>query len=204
MKKNFRVKKTVSLLLSSVPLTGLLLSACGRNFDFSGVKTLKIQLPFDAREGKGPQYPTFQKVVKRYNDWFRSKQPELERQGYLPVTTTAIDGYELNAKDLSTKLVTRDYASLPNLTFGYGSTVYDVARNNLAFDFNSVPRLREAYNPDFLTINQNIAQVDRNGLYLLPMGVSTNLMYVNRLVMNYLLEEALKQDGFTVKSEDAD
>lgn len=206
MKKFQKKKSWTAFVFGGSLLTSTILSACVNNsgFDFSSIRSIKVILPFDTRPTGGPQYPTFVEITKKYNDWFNANKKDLSLKGYMPVETVPIKGFSLNEKTITTNLAANDFASLPNLTFGFGSTVYEIAKKKLEMNFNIIPNVKKAYNSAFIESSRNISQLSPNGLYLLPMGISTNILYINKAVLNYLLTEALKETNFTIKQEDVE
>ncbi|UUD37764.1 P80 family lipoprotein [Mycoplasmoides fastidiosum] len=201
-------------------MSSLILAACGggvsRNQD-----EIVLGLPWDESDRR---VANLQRHLDNYKAEL-DKNPEMKAQGYLPVRITTTPGsYGVFTRTLSSNLNVGNESAIPNLTLNYPALVSVLAQRGRQLDFNvettpvigkkvtfqennqqkSVDMVSDKFDTnlissEFLKINSEIrgVETDKNNVYLLPVGVSSEILYLSKPVLNYLLNEALKNGAST-------
>lgn len=177
-------------------------------------------------------FKAFKLIADRYNAMIDANPQKAAAQGYKKVRPVGLsNGYGYISNFVTTNIISNNEKQVPNLVFGYGSTVAGLARYKRELNFaektvnesetvtytdkngNTVTEKKEDDHlktddliSSFLTISQNYfwnkdTDAFTNGIYFVP-SVSSEALYLDRDLFHYLVGEAIKAKKVTIKSGD--
>ncbi|WP_462217861.1 P68 family surface lipoprotein [Mycoplasmoides genitalium] len=176
-----KLKGFLAVGVSVFGFSGLLM-ACSVVSQFDQVDDGKIKLASSLTSKRTAE--ALETVVKKYND---TKDP-----GDYPIEIVQIaGGYDGGKKDVQTKVSTKDKNNFYNLILNYPEIVSTLSRSKMALNFDGVNV--DKLHPNFLSFNSRIGGIRDDGIYAIPISMSTDLMVINGPVLHYILNSARKE-----------
>ncbi|KDE43539.1 hypothetical protein NPL6_03520 [Metamycoplasma hyosynoviae] len=201
MKKNklFTIASLTSI--GAIASMSPMLISCGKKpFDQKNDGKLVISTGFSSTNSQGK---ALAKVIAMYNDWIGYdtknnlwKATNKKAEGYMPVFSKANpNGYSTN--EISSKLQSKDKAGFYNILVNYPSAAALLAewKMNLAIDDADYESF--GFASSFKTINDSIAFNTEKKKWVIPLGRSSEMGSVNKIVMGKILSD-LKTKGATL------
>ncbi|ENX51290.1 P68 family surface lipoprotein [Mesomycoplasma flocculare] len=216
-------KSKISNKIRSIFLTSLLtvspiafLGACISNNTarFDSIEDGKLVFGHSF-SSTGNETKALQKIIELWNTTANQKKDfiKMEEQYFQ-------GGYSRAASTINSYLETKGRIKLPNIVTNYSSLLAIVNKYQMTFplvsDFKSdvEPQeeqekitknfLKEQGISEFLEINSEIPFLDTKGIYTLPFGKSTETLTINKILLGWIIEKALKDEKkpATIKEED--
>ncbi|WP_391592185.1 P80 family lipoprotein [[Mycoplasma] cavipharyngis] len=213
------IRKLLFASLIPTVSASLLLAACSSGSSVN-TKEVLIGLPWTSSDRR---FQNLQKIAEKFNN--EIKTAAKQEQGYLPVKINSQgDGYNNVATNIIRNITIRNWSNVPNLTLNYPPVVsglasvsgqldlsqdtYNKDNNTIKVNNKTVTLASDKFDTNlvsdqFLKVNQNIYGIDSQdkGLYLLPIGLSSEILYLNKPVLKYLLNKVLeKETSVTIDS----
>ncbi len=168
-----------TIIFSGLLGVSAILAACGARGKFDQVDDGKIVLA-SSLTSKGAAN-ALQTIVKKYN--------EVKNIDDYPIEIIQIaGGYDGGRGNLQTKLSVKDKNSFYNLILNYPDVVSVLGRVGMELPFDKVRT--DKLSPRFLDFNKRISAISKQGIYGIPVSLSTEVLVLNGPVLHYILSSA--------------
>ena len=186
---------TLASIVAPIAATVSCGSATGGGFDgrydTANNKEVVVQTTWSSG---GTQIRALTDLANKYNE-VQKNEP-----GFLPVKVNHIEGgYGAAASKTITKITAHDTATLPNLIVDYPAAAAQMKAYEMQLDFKSDANGLDTSKIDSnqLHFMNNIGGVKENEVVAVPMGISTEMVFVNKPLMKHFFE-VLKSQGANI------